>query len=218
MMAAAGGVPLSFTYNSPATSGANQNIYTFSGVGIGAAGPSRLVVIGVAANDQAAGRAVTGVTIGGVSAIEGYLSNYQASGTQVTAFYYLNVPAGTTTEVVVTTTGMENCGIASWSIYGAKNQSPAVTNVGNATSTTTLNANLAIAKPSICLSLGNIRSGTNRTFSWTGVSENFDSNIESGNATYSGASIQDETAGTTSISATSSGAVVRFSVISAAWS
>lgn len=94
-----GGVDLDFQYLGANVNTANQNSYTFSGVSIGDPHPDRMVVVSLTINTTALASQGATMTIGGVTATRVGLAS---SAFGVAAIFYLKVPTGSTTDIVVT--------------------------------------------------------------------------------------------------------------------
>ena len=95
--------PLIFAGYERRTGSAGTSL-TYSNVAIGAASSSRWVIVGVYTNFNA-GRTLSAVTIGGVSATLMYgAPTLSASGARL-EFWKANVPSGTTANIVVTSSG-----------------------------------------------------------------------------------------------------------------
>ena len=164
--AAAGGGGLTFlgTY----AIDTNSTGFTIPGVSIGPPASNRTIIV-AAYNERAA---VTGVTIGGVSATVDVVHTPGGSNNAGLAFAHAVVPTGTTASVDVTAPGVSlHHAVAVWSIPGTltlvDSDSIQYSTGGDCTLTlTTVVGGLALA-----VACGN-RGGTTAT--WAGITEDFD--------------------------------------------
>jgi len=112
-------IPASLTYLTTASDTVDRTAYTFSGLSLGDADPSRIIAVVVNCTDVLT---VTSVTVAGVSAT----IHLQATGIFTTcAIATAAVPTGTTGDVVVNlnTTG-EDCGVGLWRIVNLPSTTP----------------------------------------------------------------------------------------------
>ena len=187
----------------------SQAVTTFSGKSLGVAAPDRVVVVGV--SGWATNFAVSSLTIGGVSAS---LVVALANGFDIVEMWAAAVPTGATGDIVVTFAGAQDaCGIIVWAMYGANGAAAFAT----ASDTDSDPASVAISVPGGGAVIGycGLRSNTDRTFTWAGITEDADGVVETTTATHTGA--HGSNGGT--ISCTPSGAGVRNPLMAlASWS
>ena len=156
--------------------------YTLAGVGIGTPAPDRLVVA-VVMGRAGAGRTISSVTIGGVTATAAITSGSQNNPTGI---YYALVPSGTTATVVATFSGgLVRMAVAIYSLTGYRNMVPAATGQ-DYNSTTTLSTTLN--RPADAVVVAGALTSSNGTFTWTGPTEDADAAIEGGTDRVSSAS------------------------------
>ena len=122
LMASGGGfVPITYNWNGEATvDTSSQTVYTFTGVDIGVADVNRTIVV-FSAHGAITPRQVTSITIGGTEA-----ALYQnVSRSLGGAIAVLDVPAGTTADIVVTLdNGAVRCAIGVYSLYDLASSTP----------------------------------------------------------------------------------------------
>jgi hypothetical protein len=171
-------VPITGGYVSTATNTSSGTSFDFTSQAIGTAAAGRVVIVGIVNDSQT----VSSVSIGGVSAS---LVKRQRDGTSANAELWSAVVAtGTTATISIAFAGTtERPGIGVWAIYGASSSPSATAGAsGNAPSTT-------ISVPAGGFAVGCImhNTGGSSTFSWSGLTENYDAVIASSNS-HSGAS------------------------------
>ena len=190
--------PRFVTYQELKTDTVGASTYTFSAATIGTAVAGRVVIVGVTwFNDTA--RTLSSATIGGVSA--SILVQTGANGTIAvgSAIIAAVVPTGTTADVVVNMSGSTGgCAAGVWTASGL--QSAAAFATGSNTTLAALGVSTSPAGFLIAVAAND----NTRTFTWTGATENYDSNYD-GTAVASGASIA-AVGGTVTVTPTASGA------------
>lgn len=153
---------------------------TFTAADIGAAATDRVVVVFVDATNSAAPGSIS-VTIGGNAATQAAFVT-SASTVTTCGIYYRAVSAGTTANIVVTSTfGTYGFAISVYALYGLQSATPTATT--STASPLSLNRNTS---PGSIIIANQSQSNNNRT--WTGVTE--DANGSNGNYTGSCASAQ----------------------------
>lgn len=190
------------TYVGNTSDTSNTDIYTFSGASIGSPRGDRRVHVLVAV-DGNAGVDLSSVTVGGVTAT---LNRNATNSSIIGAIATAKLATGTTADIVVTLTGAKlRCNIGVYASTGltsetAVDSAQSGVDPGDMT-ITTVESGFAIA---LCLT----NSGT-ATVAWTGVTENYDTQVESAMAA-SGASVATTTTSLNIISTqTNSGALDR---------
>ena len=176
-----GGEAATISFTANAADAADQSTVTFSGQAIGTAATDRIVVIGVTCN---AGEPITSATIGGISAAS-VVEGDALGGTAYAALWQASVPTGATADIVINLTGTSfRTGLGVWAIYGA---SSTVTDTGSSIadpSTDTLN----ISAGGVAIGMANSEGVSTSSYTWTNLTENFDSGLGEGTGAYSGAS------------------------------
>lgn len=162
-----GGGGLSLSYRSSQMSVASDTTQTFFGMDIGSAAADRIVIVGVG-QPALNGHSITGVTIGGIAATlavqDSTFSNHND------AVYYASVPTGTTADIVVTMDGGNNfVGIFVYALYGAAGTVNASATFYNGVSQLSISTTMTVADNSVVV--GFYFSFSNRTLTWTGLSE-----------------------------------------------
>lgn len=195
----------SLSYLGTATEPAGLTTYTFSSQSLGTAAADRYIVVG-AATRQTGGLTLSSVTVGGVSAT---IVVQQNNGDGTTGLAIAAVPSGTTGDIVVTWSGASaRCAIVFYRLTGLDSATPTDTDSDTATdpSFTLTKA----AGPTIGIT--SVSSGS-LSCSWTNLTENADSEIES--MDYSSAS-EESTAGDSTITASWGGGTAK-SMCAATW-
>jgi len=189
--------PATYTYNASYKSTNNSSSYTFSTADIGAADSSRIVAVGIMG--EGGGSTISSVTIGGNGATEAAQIAYSDN---VSGIYYLEVAAGTTADIVVNFTASQNrAGISVYSIYDAASATPEDTSTGSGTTSATATG-LAWSADSV--SIGVAAASNGGVSEWTGLTEDYDSEVES-SAYLTSASEANTSAGSGSVVCTSGG-------------
>lgn len=168
--------PFSITYQTNATLAAAScpaNVCTFSAQPIGGADPTRIVAIGILVRPAASLTTVSSVTIGGIAATQGASCAVQVSNNTLSAdIWYLAVPTGTTSTIVVTvnnTIVRETIGI--WSVVGTSSAFSAC-NTAQSTSASTLSASVSTPSGGGAIAVGN-NDGTPSSVTMTNLTSDF---------------------------------------------
>lgn len=164
----------SCTYIGTTTLTTNLTTYTFSGVSIGAADPTRLVVVGVAAICGAFASVNSGTIDGSAATV---VVAAGATRYSPTAILSRVVPSGTTCDITVTlsTTG-EHCSIHVWSIVNYGSATATDTDAVNTGPATSVTATLDI--PANGTAVYAHAHGDTSATSWTSASEVNDATVE----------------------------------------
>ena len=172
-----GGVgPVDCTFTDSAVSTANETTYTFSSQDFGEAAANRYIVVTAGGYDTS-NETVSSITIGGVTATIAV----QVTGNSVTAAIAIaKVPTGATGDVVVTFSGnMENAGIGVYRLVNLQSATATDTGTDIAESSNALADDLTIPADGCGIGYAYIQSSnTDRTFSWTNLTETFDERVE----------------------------------------
>ncbi len=164
----------SVSYRNSYNSTTNTSSYTFSASDIGTANTSRLVVVQVHGQASTGTRSVSFLNINSISAI-GYQNTARLYHNSLWA---LAVPTGTTASITVIFSGtMLNCLIAVYALYDLNSSNPVDSQATTATNATTISLTTSARQKGIVI--GGITGAANATTTWTGVTERYDTNVES---------------------------------------
>ena len=158
---------------------------TYSGLSIGAVADRDLVIVGVHTHGGGTSLAsTTSVTIGGVSGTELADANgNDGTNACVVALYQAIVPTGTTADVVVTFNASHgNGGCVVWT---AKNVNTTAHDTG---SSVAANPSDTIGVEAGGIIIGYVATANAYSWTWTNLTENFDSTTGTGGSGHSGAS------------------------------
>ena len=181
-IAGAGRGPFSLTYGSVATVDNPSSPHSFTGMTIGAAPTgveTRHVVVTIGMMHNSGAGTVSSVTVGGVSATLVITRGSASAGASVW-IYIAEVPTGTTATVTITMSGDTSLGAAT---YILRNRATTTATSSSTAEDPSLNLNIAAGGAAVGVSM--VRDGTVST--WTGLTENFDTDTRSGEW-FSGAS------------------------------
>lgn len=194
---------MALSYNNKYSDGAAASEYTFSGISIGSAASDRWVII-TAFGGGGASVALSGITIGG-SAATIFENTLSVSGMRL-GVGARKVTTGTTCDIVVTFANTQSrAGIGVWIWNG--NDLQLLDTDGNSTTASNPSISLSVNVSNGGFVISNAGTGdvSNSSPSWSGVSANFNDNIES-NVRHYGASasgLSAETPRTIGLSVTS---------------
>jgi hypothetical protein len=165
------------SFEAVVTDAAAATVYSggvWNGVAIGAAAADRKVAIGIA--HMANVGVVSSVTIGGVSATvvdsgTGGVDNERAE------IWQADVPTGTTANIVVTMSQSQNRLAAGvFAIYGAAS---AAHDTATVAATGVRSTTIDIPASGVCIAVDSAQyTGSFKTHTWAGVTEDYDSQIE----------------------------------------
>jgi len=182
-----GGGPPAMAYVSQAGMATDFTTYTFSGQGIGTASADREVIVAFSCSGGGT-QLINTMTIGGISATE-HIEQGNTDGEMASAIYSANVPTGTTADIVVVLNrSAGRAHVAVWEATGIS-VTPNDTKSDNAAA--------SAADPSVsinCPATGFIiaytssTGGSGSTYTWAGVTEDFDTGPIEFSYTASGAS------------------------------
>lgn len=185
------------TFTDSASDTTDLSTYTFSSRAIGTASGSRLVIVALAYVYTAAADP-TSVTIGGVAATK-LTSQVSSNGAYYTGIYAARVSTGATADVVVSlAASAARCGIGIAAAYNVDSLIPEDTGLSTANPA---DLSFDATKGAVGIGIASVFAGT--TWSWSGLTEGNDTNVESGAMTFSCATAEFATAGIKSITATS---------------
>lgn len=180
--------PSSATYLGRSSSGADATTYTFSSVSLGEGGHTRRIIVCVTGADNAAGNSVSTLTVGGISAqrFSGCEAHGFAVGSSDAEIWYadLDGSVGTTGDIVVTWSNSTfRCGVAWYMTTKDIRLAHVATSTSNPGSVT-------VMIPGGGFAIGvqmTYRTSAQPTHTWTGLVEDYDSGIEAGGSSHSGA-------------------------------
>jgi len=171
------GVSFDLSYLTSATSSADQTTYTFSSQSFGTADTDRYIVVGVGFVSRNEPQTISSVTIGGVAATALTARSEQDEGTwsSVAQFWIAAVPSGTTGDVVVALNAQASaCGVGLWRLI-----TDDITPHDTATDTAdTISVNVNVQDGGGVCAIAMCRNGSTTT--WTGVTEDFDTDAQTG--------------------------------------
>lgn len=205
----------SISYVGSAGSNSNTTNYTFNGVAIGSAATDRIVPL-VVMQRLGSGVDPTGVTINGTAMT--FLASVN-DGTINTSLWSVPrgvVPTGTTADFVVSNSGSRSmCYINTWRIVGQNSDTPyqVLTKLkagGSLTLTLSMGTSFTDGATLGTASAPNLST----SFTWSGLTESYDTNTESTNCTITGANANSLPA---SITATAATPVTGLMGIAATW-
>lgn len=173
---------LSFLQTASTTTGATT--FTFSSQNLGTASSDRYIIVGIGTRKAGTTGQINSVTVGGVSAtIVGQTKATGDSNNSTAGMAIALVPTGTTGDVVVTMSeAFLRMGISLWSATSLSSITPTDSGTSNASDPTD-NLNISAGG----FAIGYSFAGSNVTATWTGLTENFDTNFQT-NASHTGAS------------------------------
>jgi hypothetical protein len=173
--------PFSLSFIDAVENSANQTAYTFSGVSIGDADAGREVIVGVAGISSGGDKAVSTLTIGGVSASLVFAGTNTGSG-HGSEFWRANVPTGTTGDIVVTWGGAMACtGVGIYRMVGGDTTVENTAENGSNPMVTTI----SVSAGGAIIGCGFYTS--NATYAWTNLTEKYDEQMNGGDGTHTGA-------------------------------
>lgn len=184
------GNKVNVTNTANTSSGTDLTTYTFTTQSIGAADPNRVVVCCVFGGVGSAGRTISSVTIGGVTATAGVTAiSGTSGGSWASSIYYARVPTGTTATVEIVWSGsMGRCGISLYRLITRGSIAPSAT-ASDVTYSSGVLSNTINCPPNgaiIACGYGSILSTTNIT--WSGVTEDVEGVLEASTERYGSAS------------------------------
>tara|TARA_R110000803_G_scaffold12758_1_gene36422 strand:- start:125 stop:802 length:678 start_codon:yes stop_codon:yes gene_type:complete len=174
------------TFTASAQNGAdNLTSATFSSQALGAADPTRQIVVVVGAVQSATtGRSVTSLTVGGTSMSEIHTNNTQYS---FVSFWSCEKATGTSGDVVINFNGTmgQSVDCAVYALYNAATSEYAKTKASGVSAS--LANTISIPAEGVCISHTEHNDDPTRSTSWTNLTERYDVLYDT-NSTSSGAS------------------------------
>lgn len=173
----------SYSYIGHVTSGTNTGTYTFTAASLGTAANNRYIVI-VAYGDVPSGTSFTSITVQGITAT----ISVQANGTlQPNAIAIALVPTGTTGDVVVTFSTTQNrAGIDIYRLVDLA--SGTAFNTASAVNAAGSNPTVSLNIPYAGIAIGGAGTADGASWSWSGLTEDSDYELEAGGNVVSAAS------------------------------
>lgn len=208
-------------YQGQTFSAADASSYSFASQPFGAASATRLVVVGVSAFNAAA-VTISSVTIGGVAAtplVTALGVDDNGTGRSQHGLYAATVPSGTTGTVdVVLSTTSSRCGVSIWTIDDLLSATPTDTAKQDGTSDASLLDTIDVAASGVLIGYAGCNGdGAQRTTSWAGVTEDFDTFIELTSTHSGGHAVYGAAQTGLTLSATASGAANNAGLVAAAF-
>lgn len=168
---------MALSYLQQASSTSDLNSYTFSSQNLGAASADRYIIVSIQTRDSGTGaKTINSVTVGGVSATITVQKQGvdAATNSTVAGLAIALVPSGTTGDVVVTFSEVVlRCSIALYAATGLTSATPTDTGSSNA-SNPTYDIDVAAGG----FAIGAISDANGTSVVWTGITENFDTTVE----------------------------------------
>lgn len=170
---------MGLTFLQYAITTADTNPYTFSSQNLGAAAADRYIICVVTAKTHYSGKVIDSVTIGGVSAT---IVVQQTKSYYVSAIVIAAVPSGATGDVVVTASGsMDRGGIG---LYRVTSLTSATAEDNGGSDVADPTYDIDVTAGGIIVAGGITSNAT--TVSFVGVTEDYDTQVESGNTLVGG--------------------------------
>lgn len=178
---------------------ATASSFSFTGLSFGAADGDRYLVACLTWQASSDGVAITGCTIGGVTASQ-IVQSVLSPGRRGTAIFIAKVLTGSSVDVSFNLSGnAANASVALYSITGI----PSAAAVSSATSTTNApSTSLNIAQNGFALAVATGAGPGTASASWVGLTEDCDNNFGSGNGQCRSSASQKFSAAQTSLSVT----------------
>jgi len=180
-------VAVDITQTINANSASDLSTYSFTSQSFGTADADRVIIVGAVATENSEGATLDTVTIGGVTATKISEATFADTGrTSLASIYAAAVPTGTTGTVALTySVAMQRAAIVGWrTIRGSLTASDTDT----ANGTDPLVGALDI--PANGGAVGIVFSNTGSSFTWSGITEDIDTNGSPDGASYGGAHLE----------------------------
>ena len=175
-----GYIPATISFVASSIDTTDLTTVTFTAHAIGAAHKNRKVVVAV--TGAVSTRTVSTLTVAGASA---ELVRRQQSGTTTVEMWQADVMEGTTGDIVVTWSGAQDrTGIGVWAVYNARRYAH------DTQASTVLDPSVSLIVPADGVAIAvNLPNGSGTTSHlWTGLTEQYDQNLEGVSGRQSGAS------------------------------
>lgn len=199
----------SVSYRATYSSITDASSYTFTASDIGTATDRDQIVLAI----HTGSGTISTVTVGGVSAT-------RITGTGVglnVALWRVGGVSGSTADIVVSLSSSAlRCLVAVYALYDLVNTTPVDSTVGVAISgATSLSSTIDTRTDGVIIAMGSSNAGS-RTFTWTGVTEHYDTSLEAAHS-YSGGSNTTTSNTTTTVSFTIAGGSSGLTSVTASW-
>lgn len=176
----------------------NNTTYTFTSVDFGAASAKRYLIVAIVGRAGSTSATLSSVTIGGVTA--SVIGTALGNGTtNQLALYGALVPSGTSGDIVAVFSAARNfAAYGLWALTQYESTAPVAT---YADTDSTMSGAISIKGGGFAV--GAACTDDETSYTWTGLSENFDTTIQS-NLTFTGASVLRRGLQTASVTVTAS--------------
>lgn len=167
---------ITFAYETTLASTSDLTTYTFAGADIGTADTARCVIVSALSRKAGAAHTLSSMTIGGVSATIIQNQNNTVTNSDTAALAAAIVPTGATGDIVVTwSTGVLRTQIGIWTAINTDN----CTTPSDSDASTAADPSVTLTIPAGGVAVGSGLSAAASSATWTGMTENFDTTLES---------------------------------------
>jgi hypothetical protein len=165
------GGSITSSYITTVTSTTDLTTYTFSAANLGTVLPGRVIIMGIHGRSVGGGAySVSTVTVAGNSAV----SQVSVSAANTTSLWTISDATNATGDIVVTfSAGSARAGVSIWNMYGSASTTATTT----ATDTTDVYTG-TVDIPAGGAAFGIIRDESNTTTTWTNLTEDVDTTLE----------------------------------------
>jgi hypothetical protein len=206
-------VPPSVSYITSATDSVGRTTYNFTSTSFGSASDRSLVIVGVSGYDGKS-ESISSVSVGGVAATQ----IVQSTSATAMSGIFAAVVSGTSGTVSVTFgSAVTAAAIGVWAAYNLSSTTAFNTNSNLLTSGTSISANVNTPSQGVVIAVGTIAAGANRTFTWTGVTERYDTSFSSTRTTSGGDFTTTSAESPRTVSYISSGSISYMAISAASW-
>lgn len=174
---------MTLTFLQAATDTTDTDAYTFSAQNLGTEDAGRYIIVSAVARKAGAGFTLSSLSVGGVSATIVKQVTNSVTNSDTASISIAAVPTGATGDIVVTwSTTVLRCAIGVWSAVDIDSSTASASE-----SSTAADPTCSLAIPAGGFAIGAGLTAAASTAAWTGLTEKFDSTLESF-VTYTGAS------------------------------
>ena len=207
------GTPISYTYIGHYENTDNTTTYTFNGINTGGTG---MLVMSFAGEGSGVSPTVNSVSVSGQSAIKA-AGNNETQGAQEIWYLELTNPAVTTVNVTVSTAqeGVR-AALGVWRVNNYFSTTPIFTGTQVTSGLTSTITTSTLPSDSVVIAGFTDRDG-GRTFTWSGVVENYETNTSEINSSFTGASTQLLSSQAVTVSVTTSASSAGLVLAVVAW-
>ena len=173
---------------------------TFTSKSIGTAQTGRRIVVAAGGPGSGSAVTITGVTCGGVAMTQLVQNNTSGGGGfQTASLWILEVPTGTTADIVVSWSGSSSrCYLGVWAVYGLESEAARSTVTSGSDPHT---GSITVPGGGVVIGTAAGGAGSSMSYTWTGVTEDFDATVAAVTLAYTGASAAFNAASTFTITA-----------------